>query len=55
MDTGRRVLAIALAILAFNYFFVANSADHVKIGWIWLAVDVVFWWPELRKIVSKVM
>lgn len=54
MDMGRRVAAIAIAILAFNYFFLASSTNHVKIGWIWLAVDVVLWWPELKRLAAKI-
>lgn len=53
MDIERRIVAIALAIVALNYFFLASSANHVKIGWIWLVVDVILWLPELKKLGSK--
>ncbi len=53
MDNGRRILAVGLAIVAFNFFFLADSVNHVKIGWIWLAVDTALWLPELKRLSAK--
>jgi hypothetical protein len=47
MDISRRVVAIALLAIAYNFIFLASSKSHVLIGLIWLAVDVVVWWPDL--------
>lgn len=44
----RRLLAVIFAIVSYNFFFLSHSASHVKVGWVWLAVDLIFWLPELK-------
>lgn len=46
----RRLLAIVLALVTFNFLFLTGFTHHVEIGLIWLLVDVVCWWPDLAKL-----
>lgn len=46
----RRLLAVALAIVAFNFLFISDASGHVTIGLIWLAADVVLWWPDIARL-----
>jgi hypothetical protein len=50
---GRRFLAIALALVVINFLWLSNSADHVKVGLIWLVVDLALWLPDLKELEAK--
>ncbi|HEU5005161.1 MAG TPA: hypothetical protein VFT49_03700 [Candidatus Saccharimonadales bacterium] len=50
---GRRILAAGLLLVVINFLWLADSTNHVKIGLIWLAVDVALWLPELRELSAR--
>lgn len=44
---GRRILAVILLVVTYNFLFLAKSAGHVKVGFAWLVVDLLLWLPEI--------
>jgi len=47
MDSGRRILAVVLAVVSFNFLFLSSSHAHTTVGFIWLGIDLFLWWPDL--------
>lgn len=45
---GRRILALALILVVINFFWLSDSAGHVKVGFAWLVVDLALWLPDLK-------
>ena len=46
---GKKLLSAALLVVSYNFLFLADSASHVKVGLIWLAVVVLLWLPEIGR------
>lgn len=46
---GKKALGIVFLLVAYNYLFLADSKDHVKIGLVFLAVDAALWLPQLLR------
>lgn len=53
MELTRRLVAAALVIAIINFLWLSGSVNHVKIGLIWLAVDIFMWLPELRGLAAR--
>jgi len=48
----RELLTVILLVVSVKFLFLSDSASHIKIGLIWLAVDALLWWPNLKKLVA---
>ena len=51
---ARRLLGIVLVAVSYNYLFLADSADPVTIGLVWLAVAVLVWWPDIVRFARRI-
>lgn len=51
---ARRLLGIVLVGVSYNYLFLADSADPVTIGLVWLAVAVLVWWPDILRLLRRI-
>lgn len=49
----RRVLGLVFFSLSYNFLFLADSAEHVKIGLVWLAVTAIVLWPDIQRALRR--
>lgn len=47
---GRRMLAVVIAVVTYNFLFLAKSPGHVKVGLAWLVVDLLLWSTDLVRL-----
>ncbi len=45
----KKVVAVALLLVTYNFLFLADSENHVKVGLVFLAIDVALWLPEISR------
>ena len=51
---ARRLLGIVLVGVSYNFLFISDSANHTTIGWIWLVVALVVWWPDIVRFARRI-
>ena len=50
---NKQVLSVILLLISANFLFLADSANHAKMGLLFLVITAAIWWPELRAKLKK--